>query len=205
MYLSDYYSIFIVYINTMSCLLYVNDQESTGKINIDELFDKNQRRDLRQVSIFNKILGRIHTRITKTGKNKLNEKYIWFTVPEYIFGEPVYDNAECIAYIVAKLETNGFFIKYVHPNTLFVSWEKWIPVYVRQEFKKRTGKIIDEKGVITEIEEEGSENGNSKIINEKTGGKSQKQYTPIDKYKPTGNLVYSPDFFEKIEKKVSFI
>jgi hypothetical protein len=191
----------------MSCLLYVNDEESTGKINIDELFDKNQRRDLRQVSIFNKILNRIHTRITKTGRNKLNDKYIWFTVPEYIFGEPVYDNAECVAYIIAKLETNGFFIKYVHPNTLFVSWEKWIPVYVRQEFKKRTGKIIDEKGVITNPEDEPGKEGdvNSKMLNDKSvGAKVIKQYTPIDKYKPTGNLVYSPDFFEKIEKKVSF-
>jgi hypothetical protein len=190
----------------MSCLLYVNDEESTGKVNIDELFEKNQRRDLRQVSIFNKILGRIHTRITKTGKNKLNDKYIWFTVPEYIFGEPVYDNAECVAYIIAKLETNGFFIKYVHPNTLFVSWEKWIPVYVRQEFKKRTGKTIDEKGIISEPDEGKEGDVNSKMLNDKsaTGTKILKQYTSIDKYKPTGNLVYSPDFFEKIEKKVSF-
>ena len=34
--------------------------------------------------------------------------------------------------------------------------------------------------------------------------KPQKQYTPIDQYKPTGNLVYNKDIFDKIEKKVSF-
>lgn len=27
------------------------------------------------------------------------------------------------------------------------------------------------------------------------------QFTPINKYKPTGNLVYNPDILEKIEKK----
>ena len=34
--------------------------------------------------------------------------------------------------------------------------------------------------------------------------KDQKQYTPIDKYKPTGRFVYNPDILEKIEKKVHF-
>jgi hypothetical protein len=34
--------------------------------------------------------------------------------------------------------------------------------------------------------------------------KEQRQFTPIGKYKPTGNMVYNPEFFEKLEKKVSF-
>jgi hypothetical protein len=31
-----------------------------------------------------------------------------------------------------------------------------------------------------------------------------RRFTPIDQYKPKGNLVYHPDIFEKIEKKVQF-
>jgi hypothetical protein len=34
--------------------------------------------------------------------------------------------------------------------------------------------------------------------------KEQKQFTPIDKYKPTGNMVYNAELFEKLEKKVTF-
>ena len=88
---------------------------------IDELYEKQQRRDLRQVSIFNKILNRIHHRIRITSRAK-KDKHIWFTIPEYIFGEPVYKKEDCIAYIIAKLEANKFHIRYVHPNTIFVSW-----------------------------------------------------------------------------------
>jgi hypothetical protein len=44
----------------MSCLLYVDDTETNKKINIDELYDKKKQRDLKQLSIFNKILNRIH-------------------------------------------------------------------------------------------------------------------------------------------------
>lgn len=190
----------------MSCILTVNDEESTRKINIDELYEKNQQRDLKQLSIFNKILNRVHLRIKNTAKVKRTDKHIWFTVPEYIFGEPIYDQGDCVAHLVVKLEENGFHVRYIHPNTIFVSWENWIPSYVRNEFKKQTGKVIDEKGNIIDKNEEDDSDPNSRIINDKqtTVQKNGKTYTSIQSYKPTGNLVYNPEIFEKMEKKVTF-
>lgn len=191
----------------MSCFLFANDEESSRKINIDELYEKKQLRDMKQLTIFNKILNRVHKRITFTSRNKVNDKYIWFTVPEYIFGEPIYDQGDCIGYLVTKLETNGFLVKYVHPSTLFVSWSNWIPSYVRSEFKKKTGIVLDEKGnIIDKTEQDSEENANSILLNDKQnpGQKPQKQYTPVGQYKPTGNLVYNPEMFEKIEKKITF-
>ena len=194
----------------MATFLYVNDDDNLKKINIDDLYEKKQKRDLKQVSIFNKILNRIQTRITITARTKRNDKHIWFTIPEYIFGEPVYEKAECIAYVVTKLEDNGFFIRYIHPNTLFVSWENWIPSYVRNEIKKKKGIVIDEKGNILENKNEEKEDDiNSRILNDKNNNgennkKDQKQYTPIGSYKPTGNLIYNQEMLEKLEKKVIF-
>uniref|UniRef100_A0A6C0D7S4 Uncharacterized protein n=1 Tax=viral metagenome TaxID=1070528 RepID=A0A6C0D7S4_9ZZZZ len=188
--------------------LYVNDEDNVGKINIDDLYEKNQRRDLKQLSIFNKLLNRIHKRITTTGRTKTNEKHIWFTVPEYIFGEPVYDKSECIAYLVTKLEDNGFHVRYMHPNTLFVSWVHWVPAYVRNEIKKKTGNVVDHFGNLVRKKEDGDDEEamDSKLMNDKSmTQKEQKQYTPIDQYKPSGNLVYKPEHFQKIEKKVSFV
>ena len=194
----------------MSSFLYVNDEETRGKINIDELYEKKQQRELKQLSIFNKLLNRIHKRITFTAHNKANDKHIWFIVPEYIFGEPLYDQGDCIAHLVNKLEDNGFHVKYVHPNALFISWVNWIPSYVRNEFKKKTGMVINEKGEIVSKQDDSKEDDmNGGLFNDKQNvnqkdQKEQKQYTPIGQYKPTGNLVYGSDMFEKIEKKVSF-
>jgi len=191
------------------CFLNVDEDDNLKKINIDELFEKKKMRDQKQVAIFNKILNRIHTRITITGRTKRSDKHIWFNIPEYIFGEPIYDKGDCIAYIVAKLEDNGFFIRYMHPNTLFISWENWIPSYVRNELKKKRGIVVDEKGNVLETKTEEPEDINSKILNDKNNGngepkKEQKQYTPIGTYKPTGKLVYGQEVFDKIEKKVVF-
>jgi hypothetical protein len=194
----------------MSCFLTVDDEETIGKINIDDLYEKKQQRDLKQLSIFNKILNRIHKRINFTGRSKVNDKHIWFTVPEYIFGEPIYDQGECIGYLVVKLEENGFHVRYIHPNTLFVSWSNWVPSYVRNEIKKKTGKIIDEKGNIIDKgnteEDENDQDPNSKLLNDRNGNpiqKGKKEYTPINQYRPTGNLVYNPEMFQNIEKKIN--
>ena len=195
----------------MSCFLHVNDEETTGKVNIDDLYENKKNRDLKQLSVFNKILNRIQNRIRITGKNKRGDTHIWFNVPEYIFGEPVYDKGDCIAYLFTKLQDNGFLVKYLHPNTLFVSWNNWVPQYVRAEFKKKTGKIMNEKGEITDPNKdennEHEDDINQGLFNNGAPSapkKDQKQYTPIDKYKPTGRFVYNPDILEKIEKKVHF-
>lgn len=187
----------------MAHFLYVNDDDNVRKVNIDELYENKQRRDLKQLSIFNKILNRIHKRITITGRTKNNARHVWFNIPEYIFGEPLYDKSDCIAYIVTKLEENGFFLRYIHPNTLFISWENWVPSYVRNELKKKTGMVIDEKGQIIENKnEDKSDDVNYKMMNDKNNNiKEQKNYTSVKTYKPTGNLVYTQDIFEKLEKK----
>jgi hypothetical protein len=195
----------------MSVFLYVNDEESSGKVNIDELYEKKKKRDLKQLSIFNKILNRIHVRIRVTGRNMKNDQHIWFNVPEYIFGEAVYNKAECIAYLVNKLQDNGFLVKYIHPNTMFISWSNWIPQYIRAEFKKKTGKTINEKGDITsdprKEREDGEDDINQGLFNTGTGPqtapkKEQKQFTPIDKYRPSGKFVYNDGLLEQIDKRV---
>jgi len=194
----------------MSCLLYVTDEEAKHKINIDELYEKKHQRDLKQLSVFNKILNRINKRIQTTGRNKRNDRHIWFTVPEFIFGEPNYDQGECLGYLVSKLEENGFYVKYMHPNTIFISWENWIPSYTRNEVKKKLGIVLDEKGNVLEKLDESieieSHDPNVRLMQEnaKKAQKEQRQFTPIDQYKPTGNMVYHPEMFEKLEKKVSF-
>jgi len=192
----------------MSCILFADEEETNRKINIDDLYEKKQKKDLKQLSIFNKILNRIHKRITSTAKLKVQEKHIWFVVPEYIFGEPCYDKGDCMGYLVSKLEDNGFHVRYVYPNNLFISWLHWIPSYVRTEIKKKTGVVIDEKGNIISKkgEEDDDDNVESKLMNDRSSGsnqKQQKQYTPINNYKPTGNLIYGQDMFDKLEKKIN--
>ena len=125
-----------------------NVSDFSEKINIDELYERKRQHDLNQLALYNKLLNRIHVRIKTTARQKIDEQFCWFIVPEIMIGVPKYDQGACIAYLVDKLKENGFAVRYIHPNTLMISWNHFIPSYVRSELKKKTGIIIDENGEI---------------------------------------------------------
>lgn len=168
----------------------------TEKINIDELYEKKRQYDLNKLELFNKILNRIHVRIKTTSRQKIDEQYCWFVIPEIIIGVPKYDQGACIAYLIDKLKTNGFSVKYIHPNTLLITWNNWVPSYVRSELKNKTGVVVNEFGQVLEennnmedIKEEPKEKDIYNYFKEKTSDiNTQKKYTPIKSYKPSGNL-----------------
>jgi hypothetical protein len=190
-----------------------NIDDFSEKLNIDELYEKKHQQDLFKLSLFNKILNRIHIRIKTISRQKKDEQFSWFLVPEIIIGVPKFDQAACIAYLIDKLKTNGFIVRYIHPNLLFISWIHYVPSYVRTELKKKTGIIINEYG-----EQQIEEDDNLKILNEnnidnvfnlkkaddvlnKSKQINKKEYTPIKSYKPSGNLIYGDEVLDQIEHK----
>ena len=180
--------------------IFDSDKEADSSISIDDLFTRNHKRDLQQLATFNKILNRVHTRIKSASTHK-NNKFIMYAVPEWIPGERLFSAADCVAYLISKLSENGFEVKYIHPNTLFISWENYIPAYVRTEFKKKTGQTVNERGVIQAPEPEEPAEDATKPAD--GPGKKDRRYAPISQYRPTGGLVYNKDVFDKLEKKMS--
>lgn len=195
-----------------------NIDDFSEKLNMDELYEKKRQFDLSKLALYNKILNRIHVRIKTTSRQKMDEQFCWFVVPEIIIGVPKYDQASCIAYLMDKLKENGFNIRYIHPNTLFISWVHFVPSYVRTELKKKTGIAINEYG--QKIDSDGNTiNSNDNILkledrnpndlmfnlkksdNAEQADKPKKTYTPITSYKPSGNFVYNDELLNKIEDK----
>ena len=200
--------------------------ESTEKmkLNLDELYEKKQQKDLNTLSLYNKILGRIHTKIKTVSRQQTKEQFCWYIMPETMIGVPKYDSGACTAYIIDNLQDNGFIVKYTHPNLLLISWANWCPSYVRSEIKKKTGVVIDGNGRRLDLDENGKvipggnnnnngsgNNGISDDPNElmfhrsKNGNgndsvKANKEYTSIDSYKPSG-LIYNENLLRRIEDK----
>ena len=185
-----------------------NFEDFSEKINMDELFEKKKQHDLEQLNLYNKVLNRVHVKIKTTSRQKKDEQHCWFIVPEVIMGVPRYDQGACIAYVVDKLEVNGFSVKYIHPNVLFICWKYWVPSYVRDQLKKKAGIRVNEFG--KPIQEEESKEQTDDIIGLSTkktitGGKSnqgdKKNYNSTKNYKPSGKLVYNDDLIDLLGNK----
>jgi len=171
----------------------MNDDFSE-KINIDELYTKKQEKDLKQLEIFNKMLNRIHVKIKTTAKIIMDQPFCWFVVPEIIIGVPKFNQANCIAYLIDKLQNNKFEVKYYHPNVLFICWAKFVPSYIRTEIKKKTGIVLNEMG--EKIEEEPSPTIDSFVVDKKKKEKKvDSSFKSINSYKPSGKFMYDDLLF----------
>jgi len=196
-----------------------NISDFSEKLNLDDLYEKKRQYDINKLELYNKILNRIHVRIKTTSRQKMNEQFCWFVVPEIIIGVPKYDQGSCIAYIIDKLKENAFIVRYIHPNTLFISWNHWIPSYVRNELKKKTGIVVDEFGrKITDSDAKSNsfitlssadlnpEDVNDIVFKTKepiSKQTNQKKFTPIRSYKPAGNLIYNDELLNTLEDKLN--
>ena len=188
-----------------------NVADFSEKLNIDDLYEKKKQYDLNKLALYNKILNRIHVRIKTTSRQKVDEHFCWYVVPEVILGVPKYDQGACVAYLLDKLKENGFQVRYIHPNTLFICWNHWVPSYVRNELKKKTGIVVDEYGnkVASEEEEDSMNSMNSlakprEIATAKNSKQlqNQKNFTPIKSYKPQGNFLYDEELLNILEDKM---
>ncbi len=188
----------------MDTIFTLRDEYDNGsiKLNMDDLYEQKKQRDLHTLSMYNRILNRIHTKIKTTSRQYVNTNWCWFIVPEIIIGFPKYDNNACIAYLIDQLKENGFLIRYTHPNLLLISWDHWTPNYVRDEFKKKTGIVID--GFGNKIKNVPNKKDNNLLIfndksdNIKTKTPKRVSFKDIDSYKPSGSLIYSKPQLDKI-------
>jgi len=193
-----------------------DENDLSDKISLDDLFESKREYDDNKLSLFNKILNRIHNKIKLTSKQtRGKEQFIWYLIPEMMIGVTKYNVEECTGYIIRKLRENDFVVRYTHPNLIFVSWIHWIPGYVRQEYKKQTGAAIDGYGNLVnptpQIENNASvesKNPNDLLLNHNINNnnnnnnnllKSDKQFNSTKNYKPSG--IYNNDIMKKIQDK----
>lgn len=183
------------------------DEPFNEKLNLDELYERTRETSQTKIKTYQKILARIHTRIKAISRQRNNNKFCMFVIPEFILGIPRYDIAECTNYVIEKLTDNGFQIKYTYPNLLFISWQHYIPKYQRSEIKKKTGVAIDGFGnVVSKKDKNNRDNSNpnslllmDKNVKMKDGKKKPSNFKSTSSYKPTGNLIYNTNLLEKID------
>lgn len=186
------------------------DDDFNEKLNLDDLYKQKKITQEHKIKIYQKVLGRVHTKIKATSRMRNSDKFTFFLLPEFILGVPRYDMVECTSYVIEKLIDNGFMIKYTHPNLLFISWQHYIPNYQRAQIKKKTGVTVDGYGRVVSKKNKTEDKGDINTLLLKNGPASDKKggilkkgkdriYKDISSYKPTGNLIYNNKIIRKIE------
>ena len=161
------------------------------QLNIDELYETKKKNDLNRLDIYNKLLIKIHSKIKTASRLRECPNFCSYVMPEVLIGYPNYKLSDCLVFIIDSLETNGFLTRYIHPNLLFISWNHWVPSYVRDEYKKQTGVAINSMGDPIQKEK-----------NVVRFSEPKHESKPISQFKPSGKFVYDSDLINSITEKL---
>tara|TARA_B100001093_G_scaffold493158_1_gene535030 strand:- start:472 stop:984 length:513 start_codon:yes stop_codon:yes gene_type:complete len=162
-------------------------------LNIDELYEKKKEVDTNRVMLYNKLLTKVHQKIKISSRQRYDNEFCYFVMPEILIGYPNYNFQECLLYILNQLQEDGFLTKYVHPNLILISWRHWIPQHVREEIKKKTGKTVDKFG--NETQETIKD---KKVSFKNTSSKIDNNFNKT--YKPSGKFIYGNDVLSTIKE-----
>lgn len=143
-------------------------------INIDELHAKRTNRKNNRKKSYEEVLRRCHHRIKLTSETE-EYCFCFYTIPNYIYGIPLYDQTECILYIINNLIENGFDVKYTHPNLIYISWLNKSNKNSKNKMIKNSNNLIEEKP----------------------------KYKQITDYKPSGNFIYSKESIDLLSNKTN--
>ena len=91
-------------------------------ININQLHQINEKRAKDRIASYEKILQKCHQKIKSTSLKHKGNTFCFYVVPNLVFGVPIFNQNECIVYIVQALIKNGFYVVYTHPNLIYISW-----------------------------------------------------------------------------------
>lgn len=110
-----------------------------SQLNIFELYKSINEKKLQQTRSFEKVLQKSHSKIKLAAKN--NHYECFYEVPEVIVGVPLYNITDCIQYVIQNLKDNGFYIYYIYPKNLYISWN---PKLVNNEdIKKKNNNLLE--------------------------------------------------------------
>lgn len=90
-------------------------------LNILDLQKTVRMRQIRRLESFDKIVEMCHKKIIS--QTSIGNVRCFFMVPEYMVGLPLYQLNQCIDYVIKKLSTNGFIVKHLHSNVIYISWD----------------------------------------------------------------------------------
>ena len=149
----------------------------SSQLDMNSLFDTTNQKALKRLETYDKILKQCHSRIKYYSKHEMTTCF--FAIPEFLIGVPLYDVNELKTYMMNSLEKNGFSLMYMHPNWLMIDWT------AKKKSLQKVKKATD--------------------ITQSTVKKIQKDYKPIEEYKPTGSFVYDQGSMSSLEEKTKQI
>lgn len=90
-------------------------------LTIEDLHKEDIIREFEIREAYDKILQNCQEEIQYTHRN-MRKYQMLFNIPRGVAEEPEYEFVGCVIYVIKSLRKNGFYVRFVRPNFVYVSW-----------------------------------------------------------------------------------
>ena len=158
------------------------DYNLGNDFDINKLHQIQDHRENKRNSFYQTILQKCYSRIDWVSRYHSFSTSCCYEIPEFVPGIPPHDMDLCIKYIYNSLLSNGFKVKYVSKNILYISWKK---NELRNFKTQQKNKEINKKS-----------NSEKRMNMNSIKG----LYRETSDYKPSGNFIYG-NIWNKIKNR----
>ena len=89
-------------------------------VKAQDLINIQKEREKIKYKTFSKIYSNIEKKINLASSN--NFYYVWYEIPEFIIGYPLYNLEDCKNIIIKQIKENGFIIEEFDKNIILITW-----------------------------------------------------------------------------------
>ena len=89
-------------------------------VKAQDLINSQKEREKIKFKTFSKIYNTVEKKISLASSS--NFYYVWYEIPEFIIGFPLYNLDECKKHIVKELKDNGFNVEIYDNNIILIEW-----------------------------------------------------------------------------------
>jgi len=96
----------------------------SNKIDLHELYSIKEKRDIKNIAVFNHILDICYKKIRQIAEH--GGMSLYYKVPNIIIGYPLYNYDNCIEYISKQLRQSGLYVGNLpapNNNYIYISWK----------------------------------------------------------------------------------
>ena len=94
------------------------------RLSLSELYTLKDKKNQVKYQTFDKIIETCNSKIKNTAS--IGGMNIFYEIPYYIYGKPLYKISDCIPYVVDSLRKNGLYVQILpepNNNMIYISWD----------------------------------------------------------------------------------
>ncbi len=116
----------------------------------DLFFEEDQKEHAEHCAAYQRALQVVGRQLQYAAKNSRVriDQCVMVTIPRYMQGVAKFSIDQCRNYVKRHLMQLGYEVKEYPPNRLHVSWDHYVPGFVRKVVEERSGVVLDHLGQV---------------------------------------------------------